>query len=207
MEHRAIVGPWLLIALAATASQAGPATYVVDPAASLVKVHVGKGGLFKFAGHEHDVLATGMSGHVEVDPERLGGSSVVMSFDAASLRVSEQGEPAGDAPKVQEKMAGPELLDVVHFPTIGFRSTLVAGKQTAPGVYDLEIEGELSLHGVARPLKLKLRVELTERTLTATGQTVLKQTDFGLKPISVAGVVKVKNEVEIAYTIVAQRQP
>ena len=39
--------------------------------------------------------------------------------------------------------------------------------------------------------------------LTATGKFVIKQTDFGITPISVGGVVKVKNELNITFTIVA----
>lgn len=207
MLQRPIVGSCLILAFAAASSHAGPASYVVDPAASLVTIHVGKGGLFKFAGHEHDVLAPSLSGTVLVEPEHLGASSVTLSFEAAALQVSEKGEPPDDVPKVQEKMVGPDLLDVVRFPSIGFESRQVSGKQAAPGVYDLEITGDLSLHGVTRPLALKLRVELQGHTLTATGQAILRQTDFGLRPISVAGVVKVKNEVEVDYTIVARRQP
>jgi hypothetical protein len=31
----------------------------------------------------------------------------------------------------------------------------------------------------------------------------VRQTDYGIEPVSVAGVVKVKNELAIEYTIVA----
>ena len=40
--------------------------------------------------------------------------------------------------------------------------------------------------------------------MVARGRTSLKQSDFGIKPISVAGVVKVKNELAIDYEIVAR---
>jgi hypothetical protein len=40
-----------------------------------------------------------------------------------------------------------------------------------------------------------------------TTRTVLKQTDFGFKPISIgAGIIKVKNEVEIDFQIFPVRQ-
>jgi hypothetical protein len=40
--------------------------------------------------------------------------------------------------------------------------------------------------------------------LTATGRFAIRQTDFGIKPISVGGVVKVKDELTIIFTIVAK---
>ncbi len=71
-----------------------------------------------------------------------------------------EGEPAGDAPKVQEAMVGPQVLDASRFPTVTFRSKTVAGKTTAQDAYDLETIGELSLHGVTRRVALPLRVEV-----------------------------------------------
>lgn len=41
----------------------------------------------------------------------------------------------------------------------------------------------------------RLRVEVCGDTLMATGSLVVRHTDFGLTPVSVAGVVKVKNEI------------
>jgi hypothetical protein len=40
--------------------------------------------------------------------------------------------------------------------------------------------------------------------LTASGKTVLRHDQFGMQPVSVAGVVKVKNEIAIDYRIVAR---
>jgi polyisoprenoid-binding protein YceI len=127
-----------------------------------------------------------------------------LSFDAGALKVTAEGEPAGDAPKVQEKMVGPEVLDVARFPSITFRSTSVAGKEVRAGVYDLQVTGDLALHGATRTMVLPLRVEVAAETLTASGKTVLRQTDFGMKPVSVGGVVNVKNELGVDFRIVAR---
>lgn len=181
-------------------------TYTVDPARCSVAIHVGRSGLLKFAGHTHEVVASRCDGEVVAVPEDLGRSSVKLSFDAASLRVSEKGEPAGDAPKVQEAMLGPKLLDAPRFPGISFVSTAVGGRLASAGVYELQITGDLTLHGVTRRISLPLRVELQGDGLTASGRLSLKQTAFGLSPISVAGVVKVKDEVGIDFEIAASRR-
>jgi len=180
-------------------------TYSVDPARCSVAIHVGRSGLFKFAGHAHEVVASRCDGEVVAVPEDLGRSSVKLWFDAASLRVSEKGEPEGDAQKVQAAMLGPKLLDAARFPHISFVSTAVSGRLVSAGVYELMITGDLRLHGVTRRIDLPLRVELQADGLTAGGHLALKQTAFGLSPISVAGVVKVKDEVGIDFEIAAKR--
>jgi polyisoprenoid-binding protein YceI len=73
------------------------------------------------------------------------------------------------------------------------------------GAYDLDVTGQLSLHGVTRSVSLPLRVETRGDTLTASGRVVLRQTDYAMTPVSVAGVVKVKDELRIDYVVVAAR--
>jgi polyisoprenoid-binding protein YceI len=197
-----------LVALAlATAlpARAARRAYVIDATASAVQVHVGKTGVFGFAGHTHEVTAAHFEGRLEADPDDLARSSVELSFEASGLKVAERGEPAGDAPKVQEAMAGPKVLDVSRFPTIRFRSRQVSGRRTAEGVYELQVTGELSLHGVARAITVPVRVELSGPTLTASGRTFVAQRTFGIEPVSAGGgLVKVKNELGIEFRIVAR---
>lgn len=184
---------------------AAPRAYVVDAGASAVQIHVGKSGVFSFAGHKHEVVALRFEGTIDADPDDLARSSVAMTFEAPGLRVVAEGEPAGDAPKVQEAMSGPKVLDVARFPAITFRSRAVSGRRSAEGVYDLQVAGELSLHGVARPVTVPVRVELSGGVLTATGRTAVAQRAFGIEPVSAGGgTVKVKNEVGIEFKIVAR---
>ncbi len=181
-------------------------SFEVDAAQSLLRLEVGRSGLFSFAGHRHEVLASGFSGHVVAVPEDVTRSSLVVTFPATGLRVSGKGEPPEDVPKVQARMQGPDVLDVARFAEIVFRSTAIEGRQAA-GVWNLRVTGDLSLKGVARSLVLPMRVTVTSDALEATGQVVLKQSDFGLRPVSVAGVVKVKDELGLDYKIVGRRTP
>jgi polyisoprenoid-binding protein YceI len=66
------------------------------------------------------------------------------------------------------------------------------------------VAGELALRGVTREVTLPLAVKLEGDRLEASGRLVLRQKDYGIDPVSVAGVVKVKNELAIEYTIVAR---
>jgi polyisoprenoid-binding protein YceI len=197
----------LVAALWAEGAGAAERAYAVVGPESRVSIHVGRAGLFKFAGHEHEVLAPAVAGRIVAEPEALERSSVSLDFESAALEVSGRGEPPEDVPKVQEAMLGPKVLDAVQFPAIRFRSTRVSGKALAAGgPYELQVQGELTVRGVARPFALPLRVELDGERLVARGQASLRQSSFGIKPISVAGVVKVKDELAIDFEIVARAE-
>lgn len=182
---------------------AGPTTWTIDAGRSSVSIHVGKSGLLSFAGHEHEVRAPQLQGEVRTVAEDLTQSRVSLTFAAGALKVEEKGEPAGDAAKVQEVMLGPEVLDTARFPAVTFVSTAVKGRSTGPGRFEFEVTGNLSVHGVTRSVVLPLRVEVAEGSLTATGHLEIRQTDYGITPVTVAGVVKVKNALSIDYTIAA----
>jgi polyisoprenoid-binding protein YceI len=190
--------------LASFSPASGGQRFTLDPEKSAVTAHTGKAGLFSFAGHEHAIRATRLQGEVVADSGDLAASSVSVKIEASSLSVLAEKEPPDDVPQVQAKMVGPSFLDVGRFAEVAFRSTRVSGKVAEGAAYDLTVEGDLSLHGVTRHVTLPVRVEISGDTLVATGKTVLKQTDFDLTPISVGGVVKVKNEVSIEYKFVAQ---
>jgi polyisoprenoid-binding protein YceI len=198
-----VLGAALVLVLGARGVSAEPRTYAVDAERSAVTIHVGRAGLFKFAGHEHEVLAPRFGGEILADPLDLARSSVSLTLAAAALKVSDRGEPPEDVPKIQQKMAGPELLDVARFPSVTFRSTKIEGREVGKGVYELKITGEMMLHGIARSTVVQTRVEVAGDALTATGSFVVRHNDFGLTPVSVAGVVKVKNEIAIDFKIQA----
>ena len=81
--------------------------------------------------------------------------------------------------------------------TIAFRSSHV--DKTGEGQW--KVDGTLSLHGSTKPISLAV----TKNGEAYTGHTILKQTDFGIKPISIGGgTIKVKNEVEIEFQIFAR---
>lgn len=191
---------WALTALPAQAVQQ---TYVIVPSESKVTVHVGRAGVFSFAGHEHEVVGP-VTGEVVADDAALDKSTVTLEFDLTQLKVTGKGEPADDVPKVQAKMEGPEALDVARFPKATFRSTAVSGTATGAQSWDLQVKGELTLHGVTAPAVASMRIARGGNAFNATGRATIRHTDFGMKPISVAGVVKVKNELTLEFAVTAR---
>ena len=195
----------IAVAGSLTLAAAGPRTFTVEPERSRAMIDVGKAGAFSFAGHTHEVEAPISGGVVHLDPDAPGKSAVRLEFNAAAMRVTGKGESAGDAAKVQETMLGEQVLDVKKFPVILFESTSVTAKGAAPSL-ELAVTGRMTIHGVTKAVTAPVSVKLDGATLTATGRFQIKQTDFGIRPISIGGVVKVKDELNLTFTLVARER-
>jgi polyisoprenoid-binding protein YceI len=190
--------------------------YVVSESQSRVRVHVGKSGAFSFAGHRHEVAAP-VAGTITANPADLAASSVELLFSTPRFRVLPDGEPDGDAPKVEEVMRGPRVLDVARFAELRFHSRRVAGgvagaatgepATAAARRYELRITGDLTIHGVTRELVVPMSVVLEGETLKASGRSTIRHDQFALTPVTAGGgTVRVSNEIEIDFAIVASRR-
>ena len=194
-----------MVAFAATGGrlQAQPQVYEVDSAASRVRIHLGRAGLMKFLGHDHEIEAPVAEGRVEVvdgDPAR---SSVALRFESARLAIVPGSEPADDIPKVEERMRGPEVLEVAGHPEIAFASRSVRS-QTRDGTRTrIVVAGTLTLRGRAFPVEVPLEVVRAAHGIVARGGTALNLRDLGIEPPSVAGVVKVANRFRLEFEIQA----
>ncbi len=201
-----------LLALPALAGSplgtSGQTTYTIDPAASHVVVHVDKSGLFSFAGHAHEVAAPVATGTIVVPPGNPAQSAVRIEFDAAALKVTGKGEPAGDVPDVQRTMESDRVLDVARFGRITFVSRTIDMLGPASPHLRLRLAGDLTLHGVTRPSMVEVNVDILPDRLTATGTLTIRQTAFGIEPVTAAGgTVRVKDEVEVEFTLVGRSGP
>jgi polyisoprenoid-binding protein YceI len=195
----------IVSAIVVNAAAAANTTYRVDSANSRATIHVGKAGAFSFiAGHSHEVSGPIQSGSVDFDPDAPAQSRVQLVIAASDLKVSAAGEPAGDAPKVQDAM-DEQVLDVKNNPRITYESTSVTVKNQTGSTLDLILTGRLTIRDVTQAVTTPVRVEVTGTSLTATGHFAIKQSTFGIKPISVGGVVAVKDAIEIAFSISAQK--
>jgi polyisoprenoid-binding protein YceI len=199
------VAAWLL-AQDPAARGAGPTVLAIDAANSRVTIQVGKAGLFGFAGHAHEVAAGDIRGQVMFDPADLSRASVSLEFGAAALRVTGKDEPPADVAEVQRVMLSDRVLDVKRFPTMSFRSRRVSAAARVATAADLLIEGDLTLHGTTRPMTVRATVAFDAGgRLTARGSCALKQSDFGMVPVTAAGgTVRVRDEVDVQFVLSAR---
>jgi polyisoprenoid-binding protein YceI len=178
-----------LLALASLA-QGQPKSAAIDVNQSVITIHVFKSGLFSFAGDNHEVRAPIAAGTVDE-----GAKSVVLNVDANKLTVLDPALPPEKRAQVQKEMLSQNVLDVAHYPEIRFHSTQVV--QVKPNEWN--VRGDLTLHGQTRAVT----VHVSRATGHYRGTAALKQTDFGMTPVSVAGgTIKVKDELKIDFDVV-----
>lgn len=166
----------------------------IDVQRSQILVHVGKAGLLSAAGHDHTISAPISSGSMR----ESGAPRVELIVETAKMTV--QPDPKVDAKtqaQIQKDMEE-MTLETRKFPQITFHSSRI--DKLAEGQW--KVEGDLSLHGVTKPVVLTVR----RAGDSYSARTTLKQTDFGIKPISIGGgMIKVKDQVEIDFTIFVRR--
>ena len=173
----------LVCALGVSAQQ-----HDIDTQKSTLTIHVGKTGAFSGLGHEHEVRAPIHSGTADTGSH----PAVEIHVNARELRVIDKDASEKDRAEVQKTMLGPEVLDSEHHPEIVFKST--AAEPGGQGGWTLR--GNLTLRGQTRPVT----VHVTVKDDHYTGESIVKQTDFGIKPPGKAGV-RAKDEVRIEFDV------
>ncbi len=194
MTTAAKVGGFLVLLLlslpALTADTAS--SHSIDTASSVLTVHVLKSGFFSAFGHEHRVSAPISKGSLSTGE----AAAVELAVDARKLLIVDKDVSDKDRAEIQKTMRGPEVLDSEKFPEIRFRSEKVS--RAGDG---WRISGNLTLHGQTHPVEVSVK----ESGGHYQGSAQVKQTDFGITPVTVAGgAVKVKNELKIEFDIVGQ---
>jgi polyisoprenoid-binding protein YceI len=175
----------------------------VDLQRSRVYILVGKTGF----GHDHGVEGRLASGSIQLGATQNAGEMVfdMATFTAdtrtARTRVGLTGETdVATQKKVNSNMRGPDVLDVAKHPRASFR-ILSAKSHNAvtPGetpIYDLE--GQFTLHGVTRPLRMVATLNSSEGRTGLHGHFTILQSDYGITPYSAAlGAVGVADKLEI----------
>jgi len=193
---------WLgVFAAMAGRLEAQPEAYAVDPTASRVRIHLGRTGLMKFLGHDHEIEAPIAEGHVEVVDDDPTRSRVALRFESARLSIAPGSEPADDVPKVEERMRGPEVLEVARYPEIAFISTSVRILTKDSSGFRIVVAGALTLRGRSCPGEVPLEVVREALGISARGGLDLNLRDLGIDPPSVAGVVKVANRFRLEFEL------
>ncbi|HTG29978.1 MAG TPA: YceI family protein [Methylomirabilota bacterium] len=192
----------------ATGGKMSPETsavhYTIDPASSRFTVRAFAAGLLSGFGHNPVIAIREFSGEVNFAPDNLAGSSVGMTIQAGSFEVQNDVSET-DLREITRTM-NDQALEVKRFPEIAFESRQVSGMQLGESLYVLKIEGDLFLHGVTRPQTLSANVAAGDDKLRAYGEFLIKQSDFKIRLVSVAGgALKVKDELKLAFDIITKR--
>ena len=180
-------------------------SYRLEDSQSRFIAHALSGGLLWFKGHDHLVAVRQFTGEARLDPDSIGASSLQITAKAASME-----ETSSVFTEPQKKIINKELREIVllpdQYPDIVFKSTTVTGKTLSAGQYDLKIEGNLTLHGVTRPIKIPTKVTVTGNDLRAQGEFSINRGDFKVKATSAMhGLIRVRDKVKFEFNIVGHR--
>ena len=168
-------------------------TRPIDAVQSKLTVYVYKSGLFSGFADDHVIDASIANGTLS----DAAPFSVSIDVRAGDLRVRDPTLSASKRADVQARMIGPEVLDTQKFPSIAFESTMVE----AAGADRWNVTGRLTIHGQTRSIVFAA----TRAGGRYRGAVTIRQRDFGITPISIAGgTVKVKDELKIEFDVVAR---
>jgi len=190
MKLRNLVGAFVILALSPVAS--ANETYKFDASGSTIGFAV-----HQFLGTTHGKF-TRFSGKIGVDREHPENSSVTAQIDVRSIDTHIK--------KRDDHLRSLEFFNVEKFPEVTFRSRSV--KRTGPQSGD--ILGDLTMHGVTRPVTLHVKlltpINETGRTRWAVTTEPILRRDFNLMFSSGAEAVSgISQTVAINIEIEAKR--
>ena len=166
--------------------------YKFDPSGSTIGFTV-----HQFLGTTHGKF-TRFNGKIDIDREHPENSSVTAQIDVRSMDTQIK--------KRDDHLRSPEFFNVEKFPQMTFRSRNV--KRTGPQSGD--ILGDLTMHGVTRPItihvKLLTPINETSRTRWAVTTEPISRRDFNLMFAQAAEAVSgIGQTVAISIEIQAKR--
>lgn len=181
------------------AAAKGGKVLAIDAAQSLIAVTVRRGGLLARLGHDHVVASRAITGFAAPAEGRADFSFRLdqMSVDEPALR-REAGldtQPSGAAIEgTRTNMLG-TVLEADRFPVVALHARVAAGQATLT----------VTLHGVTRTVTAPVRIDTTPDGVSASGALQLRQSDFGITPMSVmGGALTVQDTMELRFRIVAR---
>lgn len=170
-------------------------TYSLGPDQGRLWLKTGRTGAAAKAGHDLLIDVTSWEAVLTVGEDHAD-TTIALTADGGSLRVRE-GAGGIKALTDKDKSDIAQTIDdeILKRQAITFRSTRVVAADGARGA---RVEGELTLLGETRPIAFDLGVG--DGTLAAA--TVIRQTDWGIKPYSTLfGALKLADEVEIGIDV------
>jgi polyisoprenoid-binding protein YceI len=201
-----------LAATYAALARDGARVYALDPAASTVRIYVFRDGRAARLGHNHVLSAPKFQGFLAMPATGAADARFDLAFRLDELEIDVPANRAGLGPAfasvltadaiagTREHMLGESNLQADRFPVVRIRSLRIVGESPR---YAAQVA--MDMHGRTREMTVPLKVEGLPDRLSVSGSFVVRQTDFGVAPYSVAGgLLAVKDEVVVDFTLVGR---
>ena len=179
--------------------------FVIDGRSSRFTVRVYATGMLAAMGHNPTIGVRDLKGEVNFNPEKAEASSFRLVVKTSSLGV--QDDISDKDRREIERIMNQDVLQSAEFPEILYEASGIPISKMGDMLFSATLNGELTLHGVKRREPIQARISLLGSMIRASGDFSLNQTDYNIKPVSVAGgAIKLKDEVKFSFEIVARRQ-
>jgi polyisoprenoid-binding protein YceI len=179
--------------------------FIIDGRASRFTVRAFATGMLSAMGHNPTIGIRDFSGEMRFDAARLKASDFRLAVKSASLSV--QDDISDKDRREIERLMNQEVLEPGKFPEILYEASEISVTKLGEGLFAASLNGNLTLHGVTRVEPIQTRVMWMDHMLRASGEFSLIQSDYGIKPISVAGgALKIKDELKFQFEIIARKQ-
>ncbi len=208
-QARAASEPEPLQATYAHLAQDGGKVFTLDPASSSVRIYVFRDGRAARLGHNHVLSAPHFTGFMLLPPAGAPDARFDLEFRLDELEIDHPDHRAGlgaafasvltpDAiAGTREHMLGDSNMQAARYPLVRIHCLRISGESPR---YAAQVAVEM--HGVTRDQWIPLTVTGLPERLAVSGAFVLRQTDFGIHPYSVAGgLLAVKDEVVVDFSL------
>jgi polyisoprenoid-binding protein YceI len=179
--------------------------YTINAMVSRFTVQAFASGLLSSFGHNPKIEIRDLKGEIHFDPAQIEKSTMHLAIRSDSLTVADNISDK-DRRDIENEMRA-NVLETAKYPEIVFDVSSLTVNKADNGQANVILNGHLSLHGVTRGQKVPATVAEIGDILRAFGEFTLRQSDYGIKPVSaVGGGLKVKDDVKFTFDIVARKQ-
>lgn len=179
--------------------------YRVDVGVSRFTVRAFATGMLSALGHNPTFVVRRYDGEVHLDPDTGNSASLTLNIAAPSLELVDD-VSSRDRREI-ERMMHEEVLEDGTFPTIAYDCppSKASVTKTGDGQFEVAMAGDLTMHGETQRQPITARVVASASMLRAYGEFKVQQSEFGIKPVAVAGsMLKVKDELTCSFDLVAR---
>jgi polyisoprenoid-binding protein YceI len=179
--------------------------YVIDAGSSRFTVQAFASGILSAMGHNPTIGIRDFSGEVSFDASALHSDCLRVFIKMNSLSVLDD-IPDKDRLEIERRM-NDQVLELAKYPEAVYKGSEVSITPLEDGHYSVALNGMLNFHGVSSMQSITARVAVSGSVLTASGGFTLKQSVYGVRPVSVAGgALRIKDELKFSFEIVARQR-
>ena len=179
--------------------------YIVDSRVSRFTVQAFATGIMSAMGHNPVIGIRNFNGGVDFGPDVLQGSGFLLGIKMNSLSV--QDDISDKDRREIERLMNEQVLEITKYPEALYEASAVSITRLGDSLYSAVLDGNLTFHGVTHRQPVTARVAIFGTMLRASGDFRMDQTDYQIKPVSVAGgALRLKNELRFSFEMVARGQ-